>query len=100
MSQSLMDRLEAEAACTRLLHAYGRAIDWQDEAGLAQLFWPDAMIDLGFFTGSGTEAVGFLMANAATSERRFHATSNILLEINGDVALADSTCITHAVAAA
>lgn len=100
MNQNFLERLEAEAACTRLLHAYGRAIDWNDEAGLAQLFWPDATIDLGFFAGNGEEAVIFLMANAAMSERRYHATSNICLQVFGDQALADSCCITHAVAAA
>ena len=92
-----LDRLLAEAACTRLLHAYGRAIDWQDRAGLEKLFWPDANIDLGFFTGDAAQAIDFLMANAARSERRFHATSNSVLRVEGDVALADSCCITHAV---
>lgn len=99
MTQPLLERLEIEAACIRLLHAYGRAVDWQDEVGLAELFWPDAEIDLGFFKGNGEEAVAFLMANAATSERRFHATSNVLLTVAGDLALADSCCITHAVSA-
>lgn len=97
MTTQQLDRLEAEAACTRLLHAYGRAIDWLDEDGLARLFWPDASVDLGFFAGNGTQAVAFLLANASTSARRFHATSNILLEVSGDSAFADSCCITHAV---
>jgi len=99
MTQPLLERLEAEAACLRLLHAYGRAVDWQDETGLTELFWPDAQVDLGFFKGTGPEAVAFLMANAAASERRFHATSNAVLDIAGDQAQADSCCITHAVGA-
>jgi len=90
-------RLLAEADCTRLLHAYGRAVDWQDGEGLAALFWPDAIIDLGFFKGNGAETTALLLANAALSQRRFHATSNILLSIDGDTALGDSCCITHAV---
>lgn len=97
MSETSIAHLLAEAACTRLLHAYGRAIDWQDRHGLAGLFWADATIDLGFFRGNGAEAVDFLLANAARSLRRFHATSNIVLDVDGDVALADSCCITHAV---
>jgi hypothetical protein len=92
-----LDRIRAELECTRLLHAYGRAIDWQDRDGLADLFWPDARIDLGFFAGEGAEAVDFLLANAARSQRRFHATSNIVLRIDGASVLADSCCITHAV---
>lgn len=97
MADKAMTRLLAEADCTRLLHAYGRAVDWQDRAGLIQLFWHDATIDLGFFKGDGEEVTSFLLANAARSLRRFHATSNILLRIDGDIALADSCCITHAV---
>lgn len=90
-------RISAELECARLLHAYGRAIDWQDREGLACLFWPDARIDLGFFKGSGAEATDFLLANAARSQRRFHATSNIVLRIEGASAFADSCCVTHAV---
>jgi len=97
MSMPILERLHAEADCTRLLHAYGRAIDWQDADGLAALFWPDAAIDLGFFSGNGTEITAFLLANAARSERRFHAISNTLLAIEGDSARADSCCITHAI---
>jgi hypothetical protein len=97
MTETSIELLLAEAACTRLLHGYGRAVDWQDRAGLARLFWPDATIDLGFFTGNGAEVTDFLLANAARSERRFHATSNIQLSITDDIALADSCCITHAV---
>lgn len=92
-----LERICAELDCTRLLHAYGRAIDWQDRDGLASLFWPNARVDLGFFAGDGAEAVEFLLANAARSQRRFHATSNIVLRIDGASALADSCCITHAV---
>jgi len=99
MDKREVDQLVAEAQCTRLLHAYGRAVDWCDKAGLAELFWPDARVDLGFFAGSGSQAVDFLLANAARSERRFHATLNIVLDINGDQALSDSCSVTHAVAA-
>jgi transposase len=37
MSDTSIDRLLAESECTRLLHAYGRAVDWQDAEGLAAL---------------------------------------------------------------
>lgn len=90
-------RLVAEAECVRLLHSYGRAIDWQDKVGLRRLFWPDAVIDLGFFKGNGEEAAGFLLENAARSDRRFHSTTNIVLVFDGSSALADSCCTTHAV---
>jgi hypothetical protein len=96
LGDGTLERIWAESECTRVLHAYGRAIDWQDREGLAALFWPEARIDLGFFEGDGAEAVEFLLANAARSQRRFHATSNVLLRIEGDSALADSCCVTHA----
>jgi hypothetical protein len=97
MTESELARLVAESDCTRLIHCYGRAIDWRDGEGLRRLFWPDAVIDLGFFKGNAEEAVGFLLENAARSERRFHSTTNIVLHINGDSAFADSCCTTHAV---
>lgn len=96
MADSVLERILAEAECTRVLYAYGRAVDWQDRDGLDALLWPDAVIDLGFFKGNAEEAIAFLMANAARSERRFHAVSNIVLQIRGDTALSDSCCITHA----
>ena len=96
-AQAALERIAAERECMRILHAYGRAIDWQDRDGLGCLFWPDAVIDLGFFRGNGPEATAFLLANAARSQRRFHATSNIVLRVDRATAMADSCCITHAV---
>jgi len=97
MADNVLERILAEAECSRVLNAYGRAVDWQDRDGLAALLWPDAVIDLGFFKGNAEEAIAFLMANAARSERRFHAISNVLLQIRGEIALSDSCCITHAI---
>lgn len=97
VAQDRTHQLLAEWECTRLLSAYGRAIDWQDRDGLARLFWSDALIDLGFFTGDAAQAIEFLLANAARSQRRFHATSNTVLSVQGTTAFADSCCITHAV---
>jgi hypothetical protein len=99
MIESGIARLVAESDCTRLIHAYGRAVDWRDDEGLRRLFWPEAVIDLGFFKGNADNAVGFLMDNAARSERRSHSTTNIVLHFDGDSALADSCCATHAVSA-
>ena len=97
MADKALERILTEAECTRVLHAYGRAVDWQDRDGLGALLWPEAVIDLGFFKGNAEEAIAFLMANAARSKRRFHAVSNIVLRIEGDIALSDSCCTTHAI---
>lgn len=94
------DKLElllAETACLRLIHRYGRAIDWQDGAELSALFWPDARVDLGFFSGDAAGAVAFLLDNAALSDRRFHLTANSVLHVAGERADADSCAITQAV---
>lgn len=97
MNDPRFEELHSEAACLRLIHAYGRAVDWQDRQALEVLFWPDARIDLGFFRGSGSEAIQYLIPNPPGSKRRFHASSNTVLKIDGDRALGDSCCITHAI---
>lgn len=98
MNDPRIEQLLDEADCRRLVNAYGRAVDWQDRATLETLFWPEARIDLGFFAGDGAAAVEFLLANAARSDRRFHASSNTVLKIDGERAFGDSCCITYAVA--
>ena len=99
MQDGALQLLLDEAACTRLLMAYGRAADWQDGEALEALFWPDAHIDLGFFKGSGANLPAFMMKNAALSERRFHLTANVHTQVDADMATSDSYAITHAVGA-
>jgi hypothetical protein len=79
---------------------YCRALDWLDEPLLAQVFWPDADIDYGFFKGTGAAFVPLVIGLERTMLRRFHHLGNILIKVDGATADAESYGITHAVMAA
>ena len=71
---------------------YGRALDWDDEELLAQVFWPDAEIDYGFFVGRGDEFVPALMNITRQSGcRPWHAISGQTAALDGPAA-ADAEC--------
>ena len=63
---------------------YGRALDWDDETLLAQVFWPDADIDYGFFVGRGDEFVKVLITISRESGcRPWHAISGQSVSLTG-----------------
>lgn len=63
---------------------YGRALDWDDETLLAQVFWPDADIDYGFFLGRGDEFVKVLITISRESGcRPWHAISGQSVSLTG-----------------
>ena len=63
---------------------YGRALDWDDETMLHQVFWPDADIDYGFFCGRGDEFVKVLITISRESGcRPWHAISGQSVSLTG-----------------
>ncbi|MBI1179166.1 MAG: hypothetical protein GC201_01315 [Alphaproteobacteria bacterium] len=71
---------------------YGRALDWDDEALLAEVFWPDAEVDYGFFVGRGDEFVRVMMTITRESGcRPWHAISGQTVRLDGPAA-ADAEC--------
>jgi hypothetical protein len=80
--QELLDR----KACEDVVMRYGRTLDWLDQAGQAQCFWPDATIDYGFFRGTGKEWVPVVMAVEATTVRRWHVSTGVMVQVEGDSA--------------
>ena len=80
--QELLDR----KACEDVLMRYGRSLDWLDQVGQEECFWPDAKIDYGFFQGSGKEWVPVVMDIEATSSRRWHVSTGVMVQVNGDKA--------------
>lgn len=63
---------------------YGRALDWDDEALLAEVFWPEADIDYGFFCGRGDEFVRVLTTISRESGcRPWHAISGQSVTLTG-----------------
>ncbi len=80
--QELLDR----KACEDVLVRYGRTLDWLDEAGQQDCFWPDAEIDYGFFEGSGKDWVPVVMSVEAASLQRWHMSSSVLVQVKGETA--------------
>jgi hypothetical protein len=84
--QELLDR----KACEDVVMRYGRTLDWLDKAGQESCFWPDAEIDYGFFQGSGADWVPTVMAVEAASPRRWHVTTGVMVQVDGDRAKSES----------
>jgi hypothetical protein len=83
--QQLQELLDKKA-CEDVLLRYGRTLDWLDQAGQENCFWPDATIDYGFFQGSGADWIPAVMQVEAASSRRWHLSSGVLVQVTGDKA--------------
>lgn len=73
-----------------VLARYSRALDWLDDAMLETVFYDDAEIDYGFFKGSGKDFKPALMELEHSIGRRWHFTSQIKVDLNGDAAEVES----------
>lgn len=83
MDKQLQTLLDTKA-CEDVLLRYGRTLDWLDQTGQDECFWPDAEIDYGFFRGTGKEWVPVVMAVEASSVRRWHLSTGIMVQVQGD----------------
>lgn len=79
-----------EIACRKVIGRYGSALDWRDEAALARTVWPDAVIDYGFFKGSGEEWVRAFMPIERAAVRPFHLLVTVQVEVRSPHAEAES----------
>ena len=84
--QELLDR----KACEDVLMRYGRTLDWLDEAGQEECFWPDADVDYGFFEGAGKDWVPVVLEVEKASPRRWHVSTGIMVKVDGNTAKAES----------
>ena len=82
-----------ESACRKVLSRYGPSLDWRDAKGLATTVWPDAIVDYGFFKGSGEEYVRTFIEVERAAIRPFHMMVCDRLEVNGAHAAAESVGI-------
>lgn len=76
-------------ACEEVILRYGRTLDWLDEPSQARCFWPDAEVDFGFFQGRGEDWVQAVMAQARGSLRRWHVSTSVLVQVDGNSAKAE-----------
>lgn len=82
-----------ELACRKVLGRYGPSLDWRNPDLLASTVWPDAIIDYGFFKGSGEEYVKVFMEIERAALRPFHLMVCDRVEVNGAHATAESVGI-------
>lgn len=83
--QELLDK----KACEEVILRYGRTQDWLDDAGQASCFWPDAEVDFGFFKGNGEDWVTTVMAHEREAPRRWHLSTSIMIQVEGNHAKAE-----------
>jgi ketosteroid isomerase-like protein len=79
-----------EAACRKVLSLYGPSLDWRDPSALARMFWPDALIDYGFFKGNTEEYVRVFIEIERAAMRPFHLMTCERITLHGTVANAES----------
>ena len=84
--QALLDK----QAIYEVLMKYCRGIDRIDEELLRSVYHPDAWDDHGSFKGPASEYVTYIVASlragADAGCNNFHSVSNVLIELDGDVA--------------
>lgn len=78
--QHLLDK----QAISEVIARYSRTLDWLDDDGQAQCYWPDADIDYGFFTGKASEFVPVVMEIERASQRRWHMLSGLQIKLESD----------------
>ena len=83
--QELLDK----KACEEVLMRYGRTQDWLDEPGQGSCFWPDADVDFGFFKGNGEDWVRTVMEHERAAVRRWHMSTSVMVQIDGNRAKAE-----------
>lgn len=84
--RSMADR-EAIRDC---LYRYCRGIDRLDEAALRSAYWPDGTDRHGPYQGSAAGFIEWALEKLKTSGRMIHRISNVLIDLQGDVALVES----------
>jgi hypothetical protein len=88
-SEETADRL----AITEIIAAHSRGIDRLDVNCLKACYWPEATVDYGAFKGPAHQFAEIVMgALDGQYELTQHAVSNMLVQVDGDKAVAESYC--------
>jgi ketosteroid isomerase-like protein len=99
MSDSLRSEIEHlidESQIRKLLYTYCRAVDRCDEPLLRSLYHPDAVEMHGGYAGSVDGFCHFAMQTMAWMESGSHQITNVLIELDGDVAMSEAMFISIA----
>ncbi|MDB5393040.1 MAG: gamma-hexachlorocyclohexane dehydrochlorinase [Rhodospirillales bacterium] len=85
--QALSESREVIREC---LYRYCRGIDRADAAVLRSAYWPDAIDDHVLFNGNAYDFIDWCVPLLAQVEHSQHMLGNILIEIDGDEARAET----------
>jgi len=79
-----LERLENLEAIRNVLERYGRALDWLDAEALEPIFFDDASVDYGVFSGSGKDFKRELMVIENTFPKRWHFSGSPVISFHDD----------------
>ena len=79
--EAVLQELLDKQAIQELIARYSRTLDWVDDAGQADCYWPDASIDYGFFKGTAADFVPVVMAVERSTGRRWHLLSSLAVKL-------------------
>jgi ketosteroid isomerase-like protein len=88
-----LQQLVDEAAIRRVLVRYSRAIDRLDWDLLRTCYHPDAVDDHGLYCGGIEGFIELLQAKLPLDESTTHFLGNQEIEVDGDVAYAETACV-------
>ena len=89
--QTLFDKQEVY----ELLMRYCRAIDRCDKPLLRSVYHADATDDHGVFKGKALDFCEWVMATLRTMKLTTHSISNVLIEVDGDVAYGEAYFVAY-----
>jgi ketosteroid isomerase-like protein len=88
-NQAVQDLLDREAI-RECLYRYCRGVDRGDEIALRATYWNDAIDRHGPYQGTASGFCDWAMESLKTAGRMVHMIGNIMIELHGDRALAES----------
>ncbi|WP_296678847.1 nuclear transport factor 2 family protein [Novosphingobium sp.] len=82
MDRALQELIDKQAIGD-VLARYARTLDWLDDAGQASCYWPDAIVDYGFFKGTAADFLPVVMGIERQSDRRWHMLAGQIIHFIG-----------------
>lgn len=82
-------------AITEVLYRYARAVDRKDFDSVGTCYFDDAIDNHGGYIGTVDGLIEDMKIRHKTIDSSMHVISNILIDVNGDVAQAESYCLCY-----
>ena len=89
VSEEVINNLVAKKIFEDLTSKYCRGLDRIDEGLLKGVFWKEAEVDIGIFSGSIEDFMPFIIETLNSSIRGSHSVSNFLFEIDNNFAVGE-----------